>query len=314
MSGYYIIPVVGSSQFSGGTVSGDTNFLANLSANTFFLTNTPNNNNSSNYVLVYNNTTNVIEYRDASSIGVLGNFLPISGGTLTGQLDVPSISGNSITGFTFYSGSTPLQNIFPYSGTNIGSGSTGIFAQKNNDLLEFKTLSAGTKVTITGTSDTIIISTSGVNSYYIQALAPSGTTNSPLYDGDRWFNTLYGLEFVYIDDGDSSQWVEIFAPTPQYENYGTYEINVNSFNLSYDYFYYGIIYDGAVNLFLPSCNGLDGKKITIKDELGKCNQLGKRIRISGATGENIDGNNYVDMAISKMALQIISRSNNWYII
>jgi hypothetical protein len=314
MSGYYIIPVVGGSQFSGGTVSGDTNFLSNLSANTFYLTNTPNNNNSSNYVLVYNNTTNVIEYRDASSIGVLGNFLPISGGTLTGQLNVPSISGSSITGFTFYSGSTPLQNIFPYSGTNIGSGSTGIFAQKNNDLLEFKTLSAGTKVSITGTSDTVIISTSGINNYYIQTIAPSGTTNSPLYDGDRWFNTVNGLEFVYIDDGNSSQWVEIFAATPQYENYGTYEINVNSFNLSFDYFYYGIIYDGAVNLFLPSCTGLDGKKLTIKDELGNCNQLGKRIRLSGATGENIDGNNYVDMAISKMALQVISRSNNWYII
>jgi len=288
--------------------------LSNLSANTFYLTNTPNNNNSSNYVLVYNNTTNVIEYRDASSIGVLGNFLPISGGTLTGQLNVPSISGSSITGFTFYSGSTPLQNIFPYSGTNIGSGSTGIFAQKNNDLLEFKTLSAGTKVSITGTSDTVIISTSGINNYYIQTIAPSGTTNSPLYDGDRWFNTVNGLEFVYIDDGNSSQWVEIFAATPQYENYGTYEINVNSFNLSFDYFYYGIIYDGAVNLYLPSCTGLDGKKLTIKDELGNCNQLGKRIRISGATGENIDGNNYVDMAISKMALQVISRSNNWYII
>ena len=426
MSGYYIIPIVG---FTGGTVSGDTNFISNLSADTIYLNNTPTNNNSSNYVLVYNNVTNVIEYRDASSIGVLGNFLPISGGTLTGPLNVPEISGSSITGYTFYSGSTPLQNIFPYSGTNIGSGQTGIFAQKNNDLLEFrtlsastnislqqlsdtivigfsgntianiedglntytaytlnsgltinvsgltidnlivsgssniwnlssytisantiysantplqsifpysgtnigsgqtgifaqknndllefKTLSAGTKISITGNSDTVVIQTSGVNNYYIQALAPSGTTYSPLYDGDRWFNTTHGLEFVYIDDGDTSQWVEIFAATPQYENYGTLEINTNLYNLSYDYFYYGIIYDGAVDLYLPSCNGLDGKKITIKDELGNCNQIGKRIRISGSTGENIDGNNYVDMAISKMALQIISRGNNWHII
>lgn len=315
MSGYYIIPIPNDYlNLSGGTVTGGTIFSANLSANTVYLTNTPNNNNLSNYVLVYNSSTGQIEYRDASSIGVLGNFLPISGGTLTGQLNVPSISGSSITGFTFYSGSTPLQNIFPYSGTNIGSGITGVFAQKNNDLLEFKTLSAGTKISITGNSDTVIISTSGINNYYIQTTAPSGTTYSPLYDGDRWFNTTNGLEFVYIDDGNSSQWVEIFAATPQYENYGTYEVNVNSFNLSFDYFYYGIIYDGAVNLYLPSCTGLDGKKLTIKDELGNCNQLGKRIRISGATGENIDGNNYVDMAISKMALQIISRSNNWYII
>lgn len=436
MSGYYIIPIPNNYlNLSGGTVTGGTLFSANLSANTLYFTNTPNNNNSSNYVLVYNTSTGQIEYRDATSIGVLGNFLPISGGTLTGQLNVPSISGGSITGITFYSGSTPLQNIFPYSGTNIGSGtsqvfaqknndllefrtlsagtnislqqtsdlivisntftggtssianienglntytaatlnsgitinvsgltidnllvsgntniwnltaytfsantifsgntsiqnifpsnainigsgsgSTGIFAQKNNNLLEFKTFSAGTKVSITGTNDTVVIQTSGVNSYYIQTTAPSGSTNLPLIDGDRWFNTTNGLEFVYIDDGDSSQWVEIFAATPQYENYGTYEVNVNSFNLLFDYFYYGIIYDGAVNLYLPSCTGLDGKKLTIKDELGKCNQFGKRIRISGSTGENIDGNNYVDMAISKMALQLISRANNWYII
>ncbi len=315
MSGYYIIPIPNNFlNLSGGTVTGGTLFSANLSANTLYFTNVPNNNNSLNDVLVYNPTTGQIEYRDAASIGVLGDFVPLTGGTMTGQLNLPELSGNSITGFTYYSGNTPLQSIFPYSGINIGSGQTGIFAQKNNDLLEFKTLSAGTKITITGNSDTVVIQTSGVNNYYIQALAPSGTTYSPLYDGDRWFNTTHGLEFVYIDDGDTSQWVEIFAATPQYENYGTFEINTNSYNLSYDYFYYGIIYDGAVDLYLPSCNGLDGKKITIKDELGNCNQIGKRIRISGSTGENIDGNNYVDMAISKMALQIISRGNNWHII
>lgn len=325
MSGYYIIPFPDDYlHLSGGTVTGNTFFSANLSASTAFLTNTPTNNNFSNYVLVYNNTTNAIEYRDASSIGVLGNFLPISGGTLTGPLNAPEISGTTITGSTFYSGSTPLQdifpysgtnigigeasvfaqknngllefrtfsagtnislqqstdtiaisftgntipniedglntytattvnsgltinvsgltidnltvtgdtniwnlsaysvsattiysgntpidNIFPYSGTNIGLGSQGIFAQKNNGLLEFKTLSAGTRIFLTGTSDSVTIQTSGVNSYYIQQLAPSGTTEAPLYDGDRWFNTTDGIELVWIDDGNSSQWVEI---------------------------------------------------------------------------------------------------------
>lgn len=207
-----------------------------------------------------------------------------------------------------------VTGIMSFSGTNIGSGTEGVFSQKSGDLLEFRTLSANTKIFLTGTSDTIVIQTSGVNSYYIQPLAPSATTQSPLYDGDRWFNTTYGLEFVYIDDGDSSQWVEIFSATPQYPNLGTFEITSNTYNLTYDYFYYGINYDGPVDLFLPSCTGNDGKKITVKDELGKCNQLGKRIRISGYTGQNIDGNNYVDMAISRMALQLISRGNNWHII
>lgn len=246
------------------------------------------------------------------SINVSG--LTVDNLTVTGDTNLFTLSAFTVSAVTIYSGTTALDSIFPYSGTNIGSGTVGVFAQKNNDLLEFKTLSAGTKISITGSSDTVVIQTSGVNSYYIQTFAPSGTTEFPLYDGDRWFNTTHGLEFVYIDDGDSSQWVEIFAPTPQYPNFGTFEITSNTYNLTYDYFYYGINYDGPVDLFMPSCTGNDGKKITVKDELGKCNQLGKRIRISGYTGQNIDGNNYVDMAISKMALQFISRGNNWHII
>lgn len=283
MSGYYIIPIPNNFlNLSGGTVTGGTLFSANLSANTLFFNNVPNNNNSLNDVLVYNSTTGQIEYRDAASIGVLGDFVPITGGTMTGNLNTPGlsantvlsnfISGNSfyitqtpvnnnslnsvlvynsttgrieyrdassigasgnfvsitgstmtgglntpsisattITGFTYYSGSTPLQSIFPYSGINIGSGQTSIFAGKNNDLLEFKTISAGTRISLTSTTDTVFIQTSGINNYYIQTSAPSGTTNQPLYDGDRWFNTTDGLECVWVDDGNSSQWVEIIT-------------------------------------------------------------------------------------------------------
>lgn len=137
----------------------------------------------------------------------------ISGMTLdnlviTGDTNIYNLSSYTISATSIYYGDTLIENIFPSSGTNIGYGEVGVFAQKNNDVLEFKTLSAGTKISLTGTSDTITINTSGVNSYYIQALAPSGTTEIPLYDGDRWFNTTIGVEFVYIDDGNSSQWVE----------------------------------------------------------------------------------------------------------
>jgi hypothetical protein len=300
--------------FTGGTVAGNTSFLQNLSGSSLFITSALTQNNSLNQVVVYNSTTSQLEFRDASTIGTVGNFVHITGDTMTGLLVVPSLSGQSISGDTIFSGSTPIQDIFPYSGTNIGNGTGLVFSQKNNGLLEFRTFSAGTKISITGSTDTVVIQTSGVNSYYIQTFAPSGSTQVPLIDGDRWFNTTHGLEFVYIDDGDSSAWVEIFAPTPQYPNLGTFEITSNTYNLTYDYFYYGINYDGPVDLFLPSCAANDGKKITVKDELGKCNQAGKRIRISGFTGQNIDGNNYVDMAISKMGLQFISRGNNWHLI
>lgn len=147
--------------------------------------------------------------------------------------------------------------------------------------------------------------------YFVQDTAPNLPT---LSSGDRWFNTAIGIEFVYIDDGDSAQWVEPFTATPDIPNYGTYLISGNSANLVFDYFYYGVNYDGAVNLQLPSCSGLDGRFITIKDELGNCNQLGKRIRINPFSGETIDNYSHVDMAISKMSLQLITRGNNWFII
>lgn len=143
----------------------------------------------------------------------LGGGISINVSGLT--IDNLNVSGesifNSLSAVTIFSGNTPIEKIFPYSGTNIGSGSVGVFAQKNNDLLEFKTLSAGTRIIVTGTSDTVVIQTSGINNYYIQTTAPSATTESPLYDGDRWFNTTDGIECVWMTDPLSSQWVEIIT-------------------------------------------------------------------------------------------------------
>ncbi len=48
-------------------------------------------------------------------------------------------------------------------------------------------------------------STGAIN-FSVSATAPSGPTS-----GDRWYDTTTGLEYVYINDGDSSQWVSPFA-------------------------------------------------------------------------------------------------------
>lgn len=47
--------------------------------------------------------------------------------------------------------------------------------------------------------------------YYVQDTSPVAV----LKNGDRWFNTNTGIELVWIDDGDSSQWIQpgaVFAP------------------------------------------------------------------------------------------------------
>lgn len=57
---------------------------------------------------------------------------------------------------------------------------------------------AGTMVQIGG---------SGGGAYTVSATAPSSPTS-----GDAWFDTSSGIEYVYLNDGTSSQWVETGAP------------------------------------------------------------------------------------------------------
>lgn len=75
MSGYYIIPIPNDYlNLSGGTVSGNTFFSSGLSANSFYFTTEPTNNNSLTELLVYNPVTYQIEYKNTSSLSSLTNF------------------------------------------------------------------------------------------------------------------------------------------------------------------------------------------------------------------------------------------------
>ena len=55
---------------------------------------------------------------------------------------------------------------------------------------------------ITLTSLPQLTAVGGSGNYVISATAPSGPTS-----GDRWYDLTAGLEYVYINDGDSSQWI-----------------------------------------------------------------------------------------------------------
>ena len=47
----------------------------------------------------------------------------------------------------------------------------------------------------------------GYSSYYYSDTPPT----DPLIAGDRWFNIDVGLELIWVDDGSSSQWIEVVA-------------------------------------------------------------------------------------------------------
>ena len=79
-----------------------------------------------------------------------------------------------------------------------------------NDLTGPIGLTAGSNITITQSGNTFTISSSGGggggsggSSFYYQTSAPTGVTV-----GDRWMDSNTGIEFVYVFDGDTSQWMQ----------------------------------------------------------------------------------------------------------
>lgn len=157
---------------------------------------------------------------------------------------------------------------------------------------------------------TISADTSGELKYYISASTPTEIIKS----GDRWFNTNTGVELVWIDDGDSQQWIQPFSvPGPLSPDVGYYATTgiTTGQTLTWDKTYWGISGNSNVDLVLPSVVGKEGYYLIIKDEAGICGTY--RIRITPLSG-TIDNNNYVDMNINYMSLTCMIRGGNWYLI
>lgn len=95
----------------------------------------------------------------------------------------------------FYGGVTFANNIYAPNMVNSINGSTGIVG-----------ISAGSNITITksGNTYTIASTASGSGSGFTYAASAPG---SPTV-GDRWIDSDTGKEYVYINDGSSSQWME----------------------------------------------------------------------------------------------------------
>lgn len=193
----------------------------------------------------------------------------------------------------------------------------GIYYSSGNSLnfttnsTTWATLSSGGTFgmdTISATTYLNLPSTSGLQ-YFV-----SGTTPTTTQSGDRWFNTDTGVELVWINDGDSSQWIQPFSvpgPLSPDAGYFTYTGLTTGQTLTWDKTYWGISGSSNVNLTLPTTTAKDGYYIIIKDEAGTCGSY--RIRLTPASGL-IDGNNYVDMNINYMSLTCMVRGGNWYLI
>lgn len=88
-------------------------------------------------------------------------------------------------------------------------------------------------------------------------------------------------------------------------------ITTSSATLTTSYLYYGVNYNGNVDLITPNPTSNDGFNFNIKDEGGYSGT--HRIRITSPIG-TIDNNPYVDINLDNMSLHMVARNNNWWII
>jgi hypothetical protein len=142
--------------------------------------------------------------------------------------------------------------------------------------------------------------------------APSPPADS--YHGDRWFNSITGEYFVYIDDGDSEQWVQITAlaevATAIYNTTtvtgATYEIS----NLDY---YIGVSYAGPATITLPA-NPATGRTVVVKDESGNAGDgVHRRITIVGNNAAPIDNKDEAVIQLDNASLTFTYRAG-WRIV
>ena len=215
------------------------------------------------------------------------------------------LQSDLVTGVVYrIGGAVPVNPIF-LSGLTINSGFTySNGTEQNGYVLTCDPFGNAKWAPVSGTSG------SGLT-YFVSATTPTGTS---LVSGDRWFNTTTGIELVWIDDGDSQQWVQPFSvPGPLSPDVGYYLTTgiTTSQTITWDKTYWGISGNSNVDIVLPPTISKEGYYLIIKDEAGICGNY--RIRLTPTSG-TIDGNNYVDMNINYMSLTCLVRGGNWYLI
>jgi hypothetical protein len=111
---------------------------------------------------------------------VVGFYLPLSGGTVTGGTTFQSgLTANTISATTYFN----LPSLYQLTGGTYSAGT-----------IDFKNTTGGTSFSVTGFSK-----------YFVTGSTPTGVV---LNNGDRWFDTNSGIEVVWVTDADGSQWIQ----------------------------------------------------------------------------------------------------------
>jgi len=169
----------------GGDIPIDPKFLAGLTV--------------SGSVFTYNlsaQTGYILTSVDSNGVGQWQPFSSVTNNIIINSAETYNITyvlGKDDVGDTFWQ---------PYSSTTEPYITGGTYNPNTGYL--YLDDQFGNSVEITGFTENEL-------KYFVQDDTPVATLKS----GDRWFNTDTGIELVWIDDGDSSQWIQpgaIFAP------------------------------------------------------------------------------------------------------
>jgi hypothetical protein len=187
----------GVTSVSSPTISGSTGFFDSISATTY--QNMPS--SSSRFVTGFTYSSNTFTITDNSGTTYDSTINVVTGFTVNGDLIVTGNTtsdvffGNTFSGGTFYGDGSNLSGITDYFTTGASLNLTTKVAtftrnDNNNYTLDLSAL------------------TSGSTQFYYQPTAPTGTTTP----GSFWYNSTNGDLLVYIDDGNSQQWVMPSGP------------------------------------------------------------------------------------------------------
>lgn len=137
---------------------------------------------------------------------------------------------------------------------------------------------------------------------------------SGIAPGSRWMDSSTGEEYVYINDGNSSQWIQ---PTLN-PLFGTMSgavtvVTTSSYSATDSDYYIGVDYAGTVTITLPAAPQT-GRIVVVKDESGEASYVGRSITIEpDDVSDLIDNETSVILNIDNGSLQFIYRSG-WRII
>lgn len=261
--------------------------------------------------ILWNGTAITPDVRGINFKGAGVESVTKRGGRVTVNI-VGGISGDYVRTFNGLSGDvTGVSQLNAGNGISV-SASTGNVTVTN---IGVQQIVAGSNITISGSTGSVTISSTatgnsaaGTNFFYQETPPVSGVTV-----GSRWMDSENGQEYIYINDGNSDQWVQPSVPSiisPTINTVVGYTGETYSAT-QLDY-YIGISYNGPSIVVMPS-DPETGREIIVKDEAGHSGNWNKRITVVGADGELIDNKTSAVININNAALHFIYR-NGWRIV